>query len=146
METIVQRMTGIDMIESILKRRLERVHTVEDLAAHLEQFLNSGCDVGTDEQTGEQTLIETRALVEHTHGLAIHIYPREHPPPHFHVTGPGQNITFSILDCSLLNGSADGKTRRLITFWYRSARAKLIKIWNETRPTDCPVGSIRDEV
>ena len=122
---------------------MEQVHTVEDLADHLELFLNSGCYV-RGEPNGERILVETRALVDHFRGLTIHIYPNEQPPPHFHVWAPGMCITFRISDCALLKDSADGKTLALITYWYRSARPKLIEIWNKTRPADCPVGPIEN--
>ena len=132
------------MIESHLKQALDRVQTIEDLARHLEQLLNSGCYVWV-EPNGERILLFGRALVEKINGLKIHVYADEHAPPHFHVVSAEIDAAFSIQDCTLLRGAVDRKTRDLIVHWHGSARKKLVEFWNSTRPTDCPVGPIHEE-
>jgi hypothetical protein len=131
------------VIESLLKRRLEQVDV--DLAAHLELFLNSGCSVWT-EPNGKKILLLGRALVGQIRGLTMRIYSDENAPPHFHVKSAEIDAAFRISDCSLLRGSVDRKTRELIDYWYLNleGRSKLIKDWNKTRPTDCPVGPIHE--
>ena len=123
---------------------MERIVTLEDLTKNLEQLLNSGCYVGT-EPNGKKFLIETRVLVERINGLRVYIRSREHPPPHFHVSSANTIAAFDVIDCSLIEGSIDGKTRELVEYWYRNlgGRSKLIEFWNKTRPGDCPVGPVR---
>jgi len=132
------------MIESKFKQALETVQSVDDLAMHLELLLNSGCYVW-EEPNGERTLLSGRALVEKINGLKIHIYAKEHAPPHFHVRSAEIDAAFTIEDCRLLQGSVNRKTQDLIVYWHGSARQKLIHFWNRTRPTDCPVGPIHED-
>jgi hypothetical protein len=132
------------MNESQFKQALERVQSIEDLAQHLELLLNSGCYVWV-EPNGERILVSGRVLVERINGLKIHIYAKEHGPPHFHVVSADINVSFKIEDCSCLEGTVDRRTRDLIVHWHGIARQKLIDIWNRTRPTDCPVGPIHEE-
>src|SRR5262249_25637123 len=127
----------------LLKKSLARVQDLPGLAQHLESLLNSGCYVWT-ESSGEKVLLQGRALVEKVNGLKIHIYADEHAPPHFHVVAPDIDAAFSISDCTLLKGSVDRRTRDLIVHWHESARPKLVEFWNNTRPTDCPVGPFHD--
>lgn len=133
----------IGVIESLLKRRLEQVGADMSVAAHLELFLNSGCSVWT-EPNGHKILLLGRALVGQIHGLTMHVHSDEHAPPHFHVKSAKVDAAFRISDCSLLHGSVDRKTRELIEYWYSNleGQSKLIKDWNKTRPSDCPVGKI----
>jgi hypothetical protein len=139
--TSLENTAPSNVIESLLKRRLEQAGT---LAAHLELFLNSGCSVWT-EPNGEKILLLSRALVGQIHGLTMRIYSDEHAPPHFHVKSAEIDAAFRISDCSLLRGSVDRKTRELIDYWYRNleGRPKLIEVWNKTRPADCSVGKIQ---
>jgi hypothetical protein len=111
--------------------------SLDDLAAALETLLSGGYSVWTDGR-----LIQIKALVGRVSGLRIVVYPREHPPPHFHVVAPGLNASFSILDGSPLEGELDAARLRLIQYWFRRSRPKLIAAWNAARPTDCPVGPI----
>ena len=74
--------------------------------------------------------------------LRIVIHTREHGPPHFHVIAADIDATYSIADGSQLYGAISSKDDRLVQYWYASARPLLVKVWNETRPSDCPVGPI----
>src|ERR1041385_35815 len=120
------------MIDLLLSKSFERVQDAQGLAQHLETLLNSGCYVWT-EHNGERFLLQGRALVEKINGLKIHIYPDEHVPPHFHVLSRDKDIdaTFSIEECTLLQGSVDRKTRELIVHWHQAARPKVIEFWNK---------------
>jgi hypothetical protein len=111
--------------------------SLEDLAKALEILLSGGYSVWTD-----GSLLETKALVERVHGLRIVVFPREHPPPHFHVQAPGIDASFSILDGALLQGELDGSRLRLIQYWFERSKPKLVAAWNAARPSDCPVGPI----
>jgi hypothetical protein len=91
----------------------------------------------------------TRLFEEQTidrfNGLKIQIFSKEHPPPHFRVVYQSSFANFAISDCSMLAGSGEiTKYRRNIVQWWKKNKGKLIKIWNETRPSDCPVGEYRE--
>lgn len=83
------------------------------------------------------------SLVARVSGLTIVIWADEHPPPHFHVRYQGQDASFSILDCERLPGVRgleryEGEIRK----WWEFHKYDLIQKWNESRPSDCPVGPI----
>ena len=111
---------------------------IEEYAEWLESILHNPCSVW--EENGEEFLIEIRQLVARVNGLQIHIYPNEHPPPHFHVKSPDVNASFSIEDCKKLEGQIGAQELRKVRFWHKSAKPLLISAWNETRPTNCTVG------
>jgi hypothetical protein len=113
--------------------------TLERSTELLAGLMSSDCEIDED---GTVHLFGGRQLVDRIAGLTIAVLPREHPPPHFHVVGRGVNATFSILDGRHLTGELSPKQRQAVEFWYPRSRALLIRRWNETRPTDCPVGRI----
>jgi Domain of unknown function (DUF4160) len=82
--------------------------------------------------------------VQRVNGLLVEIRAKEHPPPHFHVSYKGKDASFSIIDCSRLSGVA-GLERfdSAIRNWWERNKSMLIEKWNNSRPTDCPVGPIR---
>ena len=87
-------------------------------------------------------LIEGRELVATIDGIKIEIYPNEHPPPHFHVKSSDLNISVSILNGSILKGTVKKQIRKKINHFYKQNKSDLIEIWNQLRPSDCPVGKI----
>lgn len=113
---------------------------IEEWAEWLEAILHNPCSVWEVEETGERFLIETRQVVARLHGLKIEVYPKEHPPPHFHVKSPKVDASFRIDNCELLHGTVPNGELRKITFWHEHAKAQLIESWNSTRPTSCVVG------
>src|SRR5579863_1615913 len=119
------------MDDTRIQKALEQVQDLDGLAAHLEVFLNNYHVF--KEQNGDIILLLGRALVEQINGLKIHIYAKEHAPPHFHVLSANIDAAFSIEDCSLIKGAVDRKTHDLIVYWHRSGRTKLIDIWNRMR-------------
>lgn len=84
----------------------------------------------------------TDELVAVLGGCKIHIYPDEHPPPHFHVRAAGENASFAISNCERVDGTAF--KLRTIRRWWKDNRAELKRVWNDTRPADCPVGPIEE--
>lgn len=119
--------------------RIENSETLEDLARTLYWLLSDGYSVWTD-----GSLLRVKALVQRVGGLEIVIQPKEHAPPHFHVRMGDTDASFRIEDCSLLAGRIDSRNHDLVRRWYRTGRPKLIRKWNDTRPSDCPVGPIPD--
>lgn len=88
-------------------------------------------------------LIETKGCIARVDGLKLYIYSDEHAPPHFHVISSDSEAIFRISDCILMKGSLSGK-EKVIERWYTKYKNKLINEWNRLRPTDCPVGKIKD--
>ncbi len=75
--------------------------------------------------------------------LKIYIYSGEHPPPHFHVIYNGEENSFSILDASPIY--PDGQLFNYfknIKKWHKKHKEALVNAWNESRPSDCPVGRV----
>ena len=125
--------------DSDFDRAARNAASLDDGAKLLAQLLSGGYAVWTD-----GSLYFARQLVARVDGLRIHVYAREHAPPHFHVVGSGVNATFSIADCSPLDGNLSGVNTRLVQYWYRRFRPKVVAAWNASRPTDCPVGPISE--
>lgn len=87
----------------------------------------------------------TEFLVDRFKGLKIEIYANEHPPPHFHISTNNGAASFSIADCELVDGDYFLRRRmREIRAWHAQHKKDLIKCWNATRPSDCPVGEYRE--
>ena len=117
--------------------RLAESETLDQIAQVLYRLLGSGFAVWGDGQ-----LLETRVQVAMLNGLRLEIHTREHGPPHFHVTAHDIDATFAIRDCAHLAGTISRRDQRLVEYWHRSARPALIRVWNATRPSDCPAGPI----
>ena len=82
-------------------------------------------------------------LVANIGGLRVDIFSNEHPPPHFKVSYAGESNNFAIDDCRPLNGNTLSKFFRNIKKWHGENRATIEKRWNDTRPTGCTVGNVR---
>ena len=120
--------------------RLRHSQTLEDAAAVLYQLLTGGYAVWEDGR-----LYYAKALVAVVGPLRIEVRLREHAPPHFHAAVDDRNASFTIRDCTYLNGSITSRDRHLVEYWYRNGGRRLVvESWNTTRPTDCPVGPIED--
>jgi hypothetical protein len=122
-----------------IEQRATNAETLEDSAEVLEILLSGGFSVWED-----GSLYNTKQLVTRVKGLRIEVFAREHPPPHFHISGGGIDATFSITDCKHLEGKIEGRKKALVLWWYQQSRPTLIKAWNNSRPTDCPVGPIME--
>ena len=81
--------------------------------------------------------------VARVNGLKVMIRPGEHRVPHFHVAYQGEEASYSILHCRRLEGAPRLKRREAeIRSWWHSNRERLIEVWNNSRPTDRPVGPL----
>ena len=120
----------------------EELEGIDEFAQWLEALLHNPCSVW--EENGELVLLEIRQLVARMNGLKIEIYPNEHAPPHFHVTSPNVNASFSIENCEILNGKISSNDLNKIRYWHKHAKSLLIECWDNTRPTDCIVGKYVD--
>jgi hypothetical protein len=61
---------------------------------------------------------------------------REHPPPHFHVIGPGWEISLDIRTLEVRRGSAPPADSREILEWARANQAYLLERWDEYNERD----------
>ena len=120
-----------------IEDKILKAKTLEESLEVLEMLLSNGFSVWTD-----GSLYNIKQLVARVNGLKIEVYSREHPPPHFHITGGGIDATFTIDECKHLEGKIGGRERALVEWWYKRSRPMLIDIWNKTRPSDCPVGPV----
>jgi len=106
--------------------------------AELEESLNQGPII--DDQ-GRRFLVERE--VDRIGDLKIIVYSDEHPPPHFLVKCSEGSRRFEIRDCSPLDEKGLEKYLRNIRQWHKKNKQLLVKTWNESRPSDCPVGAYR---
>jgi len=125
-------------LDERIRLRLGQCETLDQIALVLYRLLGGGFTVW--EEDGR--LLETRVQGAMLNGLRIQIHTREHGPPHFHVTTHDIDASFAIRDCSHLTGAISRRDQRLVEYWHRNARPTLIRVWNATRPSDCPVGVI----
>ena len=114
--------------------------SLEELSRLVEKMMAEGPIFHPD---GSVTL--TRKLIVQYGSVRIEVRPNEHPPPHFHAIGPGINASFAIADGSKLDGKGGRNEIRIVECCYSGARDLFIQAWNETRPSNCPVGMYFEE-
>ncbi len=87
-------------------------------------------------------IVYPKKLIVNLDKIKIYININEHPPPHFHITSPDIDASFTIDNCKQLNGKISNQNLKKIQYWfyYCRGRQKLIDEWNNTRPGNCPVG------
>ena len=84
--------------------------------------------------------------IAHINGLKIQIFFDEHPPPHFNIIdGNGNSNDYTIDNCEPLNKGSLSKYYRNIKKWHSKNKDILIKAWDNSRPTNCSVGMIRNK-
>lgn len=120
-----------------IERRVREAKSLAELTSALELLLSGGFAVWTD-----GSLYEIKQLVAQVRGLRIEVFSREHAPPHFHVSSSDIDALFSVEDCSFIRGTIDGRSRKLVEWWYERSREAIVAAWNSTRPSDCPVGPV----
>ncbi|HEX5145832.1 MAG TPA: DUF4160 domain-containing protein [Conexibacter sp.] len=63
------------------------------------------------------------------HGITIHMWWREHPPPHFHVRYAGHAASVSINQLDLVDGWLPPRILRLVKEWAFAHRDELTDNW-----------------
>jgi hypothetical protein len=122
-----------------LDERARAAQSLTDSATVLSDLLSGGYSVWTD-----GSLYSIKQLVARVKGLQIHVYAKEHSPPHFHVKSPDVDAVFAIHDGTFMYGNIDGREQNLVQWWYERSRPQLVAAWNSTRPSDCPAGPINE--
>lgn len=81
-------------------------------------------------------------VIDRLGSIKVEIFSNEHPPPHFRVSVQGETNNFDICSGQPLNGNSLRTHFRAIRKWHQNNRDYLIQKWNESRPSDCPVGDV----
>ena len=92
--------------------------------------------------TDDGHVAEIRKLVNRIDNIKIESYPNEHPPPHFHVSTSDFNVSLTIENCEIIEGSLNSTDYKKVKYFHSNNRDVLVKVWNELRPSNCPVEAI----
>ena len=129
-------------LEHVIFKKTIRASSLDHLEEELSKFLKYPCSVEEDEN-GNSFILEQRQLFDRVGNIKINLYANEHAPPHFHISNNEFDASFTIESCELLNGHVPSKVSKKIKHWHKYAKPKLIEFWNNTRPSECPVGQIK---
>ena len=109
-----------------------------ELVDSLEKGFNQGAMLNAQ---GLRSLSEV--TIARVNRMSIVIQADEHPPPHFHVRFAGENASFDIASGNRFrNVRGLEKYEHNIQKWWSENYCILIRVWNETRPYNCPVGLV----
>lgn len=67
------------------------------------------------------------------YGITIFLYPREHPPAHFHAFYGDNEAVFDIATLRILQGSLSNRSRNLVLDWASQHREELFAAWDDLR-------------
>lgn len=76
--------------------------------------------------------------VSRFYGICIYLYPREHPPAHFHAIYGDDEAVFDIATLRVLEGSLPHRARSLVLDWASQNREALFAAWNRLRAGQSP--------
>lgn len=117
----------------------ETLNEIYQFERQIGDLINSGAYYYNEEY------VEARHLVDKIKSIKIEIYSKEHGIPHFHILTDNKRATLSLEKCEIIKNSGfDNKTIKTIEKWFKKSKKRLIEVWNETRPDDCPIGKVRD--
>jgi Domain of unknown function (DUF4160) len=71
-------------------------------------------------------------------GISIYLYPREHPPEHFHALYGDEEAVFDIESLRVLQGSLSNRARSLVVEWAALHRDELFTAWQRLRAGQNP--------
>ena len=123
----------------LLEQKVLSARDINATTEALHILLSEGYSVWTD-----GTLYSIKQQVGRVNGLKIEVFAKEHPPPHFHISGGDIDATFSLVDCTHLHGRISGREEALVKWWYQRSRSTLVRAWNDSRPSNCPVGPVSE--
>jgi len=127
--------------DRILREQIDSCASTEELSDLFAHYMSRGIDV-QEKPDGSFDVTFTRVLVERLGAIRIEVHPDEHPPPHFHVVVGSCSASFAIVSGKCITGQLTPAAHRMVRLFHRNAQDRLIQVWNETRPTGCPVGPI----
>ena len=76
--------------------------------------------------------------VSRFYGISIFLYPREHPPAHFHAFYGADEAVFDIATLRILQGSLSNRSRSLVLEWAALHRDELFAAWDRLRAGQAP--------
>ena len=62
-------------------------------------------------------------------GISIHVFHREHPPPHFHARYGGSEVLIEIDHLSVIDGWLPPRVLGLVIEWATQHRDDLRRVW-----------------
>ena len=110
-----------------------------DVDPELVAELDACFQLGPLDEDGKRLAV--KKFAGQINGLKIEIFSNEHSPPHFRVKHGAESCNYRIDNCRPCNPERGlKKFHRNIKKWHSKNKNHLIKTWNETRPSGCPVG------
>jgi hypothetical protein len=79
------------------------------------------------------------ALIAIVEGVRLTVYPRDHPPPHFHARIAEHEALISVATGELLEGSLPRAKLVAVKRWYMAHQDEIAYLWREVQDK----GSIR---
>lgn len=78
-------------------------------------------------------VVSHRDTVERTHGIRFEIRPKEptNHAPHCHASYQGQNVSISLIDCSVFAGSLPKEQQRFAVMWVKKNLDVLQRYWDK---------------
>jgi hypothetical protein len=70
------------------------------------------------------------------YGIAIYMYYRDHPPPHFHAIYGEHETVIAIATGEVVEGKLPRKARALVAEWTTAHRAELQHNWELARASE----------
>ncbi len=72
------------------------------------------------------------------YGIAIRMYVRDHPPPHFHAVYGEHEAFVSIDTCEVIEGALPRAAVRLVKDWALARKPQLQDNWDRARAGEQP--------
>ncbi len=76
--------------------------------------------------------------VSRFYGISIYLYPREHPPAHFHALYGDEEAVFDLETLRILQGSLPNRARSFVVEWAALHRDELFAAWQRLRAGQNP--------
>ena len=76
--------------------------------------------------------------VSRFYGISIYLYPREHPPAHFHAFYGDDEAVVDIASARILEGTLPNRAGRLVLDWAELHRGELFAAWERLRAGQPP--------
>ena len=76
--------------------------------------------------------------VSRFYGISIYLYPREHPPAHFHAFYGDDEAVVDIASGRVLEGTLPNRASRLVLDWAALHRSELVAAWEKLRAGQPP--------
>jgi hypothetical protein len=72
------------------------------------------------------------------YGICIYLYPREHPPAHFHAFYGEAEAVFDIATLRMIAGTIPSRAHSLVLDWAGQHHEELLTAWERLRAGQAP--------